>query len=100
MIGKNLMHSTLGRCVVTKIVSETEVEVSFPDLGLVKKRHRLCDLADPSTKKAPVSPIHLVQSQVDGRAKPVATIEANTLRARLAIPVSYTHLTLPTKLEV
>jgi hypothetical protein len=85
MIGKQLIHPALGRCVVSKVLSTPEVEVSFPDLGLSKKRYKLADLIDPSTMRAP-EPNELPSKGRDvGREESVAGLDPKMLRARLAI---------------
>jgi hypothetical protein len=85
MIGKKLQHPALGSCVVTKVISSSEVEVSFPDLGIEGKRYQLASLVDPDTGRVPT--LSLVASPFPAlpRTMKVATVESNMLRARLAI---------------
>jgi hypothetical protein len=85
MIGKKLQHPALGSCVVTKVINKSEVEVSFPDLGIEGKRHRLSSLVDPETGQAPTPSSVVSPADTKSRTMEVAAVESNMLRARLAI---------------
>ncbi len=89
MIGKALLHSDLGHCVVTKVCNSSEVEVSFPALGLKGKRYSISSLTDPDTGQEAlltlVSEQKLTKSdQASDRAK-LGTLSEKALDARLAI---------------
>jgi|GEM_PF-3112251 len=86
MIGKHLQHPALGPCVVTKVISAGEVEVSFPSLGMTGKRYRLAALIDPNTGDAPGNAPKIDSSGPTLSGGPaLLSLEKTTLKARLAI---------------
>jgi hypothetical protein len=85
MIGKKLQHPALGSCVVTKVISRHEVEVSFPDLGIEGERYRLASLIDPVTGREPEHSSTAPVADQEARAVEIPSVEGDILQARLAI---------------
>ena len=63
---------------------------------MLKKRELMEKIAEAAAAEAPASDNTPAQEPVSAEAAPAAAAEAS----QPATPVSYTHLTLPTKLEV
>lgn len=85
MKGKRLQHPELGYCVVTKVINSSEVEVSFPDLGMKGKRYPLSSLVDPDTGREATIQLNVDSSDVVTNSIAVATVADKMLKARLAI---------------
>lgn len=86
MNGKELLHPALGPCVVTKLIGNGEVEVSFPTLGIKGKRYRLAALVDPETGGAPtISNGQRGSTKTEQSAETLGAIGDSMLKARLAI---------------